>query len=55
MRQLETANAESREVRPQPVDDTPMMKSLMPCQVAYPEIISNISDAMPISVLRPSR
>ena len=35
--------------------DTPMMKSRMPCQVAKPEISSSISDATPISVLRPSR
>ena len=35
--------------------ETPMMKSRMPCQVANPAISSSMIDAMPMSVLRPSR
>jgi hypothetical protein len=34
-------------------DDRPRMKSRIPCQVAYPEIRSNIRDARPIRELRP--
>ena len=36
------------------VEETPMMKSRMPCQVAKPEMMSSISDATPIRVLRPT-
>ncbi len=36
------------------VSETPTMKSCIPCQVAYPESTSSISEATPIRVLRPS-
>jgi hypothetical protein len=35
--------------------ETPMIKSRMPCQVAKPAMSSSMIEAMPISVLRPSR
>ena len=38
-----------------PDDETPMMKSRMPCQVAKPEMASSMSEARPISALRPNR